>query len=404
MSVSLRIALRYLFSYSKQTVINRINAIALLVVVVAAAALMIVLSAFAGLKDFGLAFTQSLNPTYRVIPAEGKTLQIDSIVLGQIGQIKGVSKAVPVVEEKIFMSFEEKNQVGYLKGVGPDYTNVVPADSLIVVGQWPVFEQAKAVVGYGTAVALGLGVFDFDAALQLTFPKQEKQGLFKSPSMQTASVYVVGLYQVSEDLDNKYVFTDLQFAHDFLGLHKNQYTALEIASDQTSLRVTLEEKIEALLKQPVVVEDQQTMNAAFYKMLNTENLAVYLIFTLVMIVALFNVIGALIMMRLDKRPQARVLLAMGLLPQQLQKIFFILGGLLSGIGGVLGIFVAVLLILIQQNAPFLYVPGMRLPYPVMLHLQDIALVLLTVVVFGGAASWWATQDVAKSAREIYTKE
>lgn len=397
MPIQLRLALRYFWAFSKQTVINRINAIALSVVVIATAALMIVLSAFGGLKDFGLSFTQSLHPTYRVLPTQGKTLMVDSLQLQAIIQIAEVSYVAPVIEEKVFLRFQEKTQVAYLKGVGKNYNTVVAVDSLLVVGQWPVFEQAKVVAGYGIASTLGLGVYDFDAALELSFPQNNQGGLLGRTSLATVSTYVVGLYQVSEDLDNKYVFAGLSLAQDFLGYPPNTFTGLEIKSPSPNRRTTLQQNIEKILNQPVVVDDQQTMNAAFYKMLNAENLAVYLIFTLVMIIAMFNVIGALVMMRLDKAPQSRILLALGLLPHQLQQVFFLLGALLSGVGGLVGILIAVVLIGVQQAFPFLYVPGTRLPYPVVLHLQDVLLVALTVMSLGSLAAWWATRGIAKTA-------
>ena len=116
-----------------------------------------------------------------------------------------------------------------------------------------------------------------------------------------------------------------------------------------------------------------------------------------MIIAMFNVIGALVMMRLDKAPQSRILLALGLLPHQLQQVFFLLGALLSGVGGLVGILLAVVVIGVQQAFPLLYVPGTHLPYPVVLHLQDVLLVALTVMSLGSLAAWWATRGIAKTA-------
>ena len=89
-----------------------------------------------------------------------------------------VAAVVPVVEEKVFLSFEEKNQVAYLKGVPAAYPSVVAADSLVVVGEWSNFNDGKVVVGYGIAAALGLGVYDYDAALQLAVPKAVSTGPF----------------------------------------------------------------------------------------------------------------------------------------------------------------------------------------------------------------------------------
>jgi len=148
MPVVFKIAWRYFFSKSRQTVINRINAIALLVIVVATAALMIVLSAFSGLKDFGLSFSNAFDPNYRVTSLLGKTITLDSAALSQLKAIDEIKAISPILEEKVFLSFEEKNQVAYLKGVGKDYLSVIPADSLIAVGEWLIPESNTIVAGF----------------------------------------------------------------------------------------------------------------------------------------------------------------------------------------------------------------------------------------------------------------
>ena len=196
MGIRFRIALRYVLTLSQQTVINRINSIAMVVVVVATLALLVVLSAFEGLKSFSLAYTDSLNPSYKILPHSGKTLVVDSLQLQQLADMEKVAAVVPVVEEKVFLSFEEKNQVAYLKGVPAAYPSVVAADSLVVVGEWSNFNDGKVVVGYGIAAALGLGVYDYDAALQLAVPKAVSTGPFSRQELSSVSTYVVGLYQL----------------------------------------------------------------------------------------------------------------------------------------------------------------------------------------------------------------
>ena len=118
MTYSLKIALRYFFSKSQQTVINRINAFALFMVVIATAALFIVLSAFAGLKDFGLSFTNSFDADFEIQASQGKYLSLKDSTLFQIESLELIQAVAPEIEEKVFLSFKEKNQVAYLKAVG----------------------------------------------------------------------------------------------------------------------------------------------------------------------------------------------------------------------------------------------------------------------------------------------
>ena len=182
MAVVFKLAWRYFFSKSGQTVINRINAIALLVIVVATAALMIVLSAFSGLKDFGLSFSNVFDPDFRVVPSHGKTIIIDSNQIQQLEKAEGIKAFSPILEEKVFLSFKEKTQVAYLKGVGPDYLKVIPADSLVAVGEWLLPESNAIVAGYGIGAGMDLGVYDYGSFLNISIPRKNlKSSLRQNP-------------------------------------------------------------------------------------------------------------------------------------------------------------------------------------------------------------------------------
>ena len=127
----------------------------------------------------------------------------------------------------------------------------------------------------------------------------------------------------------------------------------------------------------------------------TENIAVYLIFTLVLIIAMFNVVGALMMMILEKKSEIRIFNAMGATPDKLRNIFFLLGILISIVGGTIGIIFASIAVIVQQTSPFLYVPGTSLPYPVKWEFENFIIVVLTLTILGMITSAWASRGVKK---------
>jgi len=122
MTYSLKIALRYFFSKSKQTVINRINTFAFFMVVVSTTSLFIVLSAFSGLKDFGLSFSNNFDPDFEILPERGSFFSVNDETLNQIENLSVIHAVAPLIEEKVFLSFKEKSQVAFLKAVSPKYT------------------------------------------------------------------------------------------------------------------------------------------------------------------------------------------------------------------------------------------------------------------------------------------
>ena len=201
MNFSFRISLRYLFSKSSQTVVNIINIFAVIVLIVSSSALLIVLSGFDGLKEFGMSFYNQFEPDYKIIATKGKTLNIDKKLLEDINSVEGVKSSSVVVEEKVFFSFEEKSQAGYLRGVSPSYAKNKSIDSLIVIGEWIDFDSNSIVLGYGLSSNLGTGVYDYSSYLELSAPKKEKFKFQESP-FRTKSSYVSGIIQISEDVDN----------------------------------------------------------------------------------------------------------------------------------------------------------------------------------------------------------
>ncbi len=391
MSVVIKIAWRYFFSKSGQTVINRINSIALLVIIVATSALMIVLSAFSGLKDFGLSFSNIFDPDFRIIPKLGKTISLDSSKIRRLEKVDGIKAFSPILEEKVFLSFKEKNQVAHLKGVGLDYLNVIPADSLVSVGEWLVPESNAIVAGYGIGADMNLGVYDYGSFLNISIPRKNLNSSLRQNPFYTQQAVTIGLYQISEDIDQKYIFSTLDFARDLLQYPQNVFSSIEIKASPEANSKDLKKKIQKIMGDSVQIKDRTQINTALYKMLNTEHLAIYLIFTLVLIVALFNVVGALVMMILDKKPQMNILKAMGITQHQLGQTFFLLGMMIVLFGGIIGLVLSSVVILIQQWDPFINIPGTSLAYPVKWELENILIVMGTLLLLGSLASAWASR-------------
>ena len=388
-----KIAWRYFFSKSQQTVINRINSIALLVIIVATASLMIVLSAFSGLKEFGLSFSNAFDPDYKVLPRKGKVILLDSLSIKKLEKISCINALAPVLEEKVFLSFNEKSQVAFLKGINKHYLSVIPADSLVTVGEWLVPESNSVVAGYGIGASMDLGVYDYSNFLNISVPKKSIKGNLNQNPFYSQQAVVVGLYQISQDIDKKYVFSSISFARKLFQYPKDAYSAIEIQIKPNTSHDFLSQELRKILGENFVLKDRVSQNTALYKMLKTENIAVYLIFTLVLIIAMFNLVGALVMMILDKKPDMKILEAMGVTTNSLRKVFFILGLLISLIGGAIGIVFASLLIVIQQVRPLLFVPGTSLPYPVNWEFENFILVIMTLTILGMISSGWVSRGI-----------
>ncbi len=383
-------------SKSSQNAVNIINFITFLVIVIGSAALFIVLSGFAGLKTFSLSFTNSFDPELKALPVTGKFFTITPEQETQLKSIKGLASYSKEIEEKVYLEHRGKNHIAYIKGIDSNYTKVINTDSILYIGDWTINEQ-QVVSGIGIANILGVTINQFISPMQIyAFKPGEgsisQQGV--SSLYNQLPVVIGGVYAVEADLDNKYVFADLSLTQALLEKGPDQISGINFKVDSTADIAQLRSDIQSVLGDNIVLKNRQELNSTLYKMLNTENMATYLIFTLVLIIALFNVVGAIIMMILDKQQNSKTLYSMGTTIKELRHIYFVQGLLVTGLGGVIGVLLGSLLIWTQLMFGWLKITP-SLPYPVEYKLINVLIVLATILVLGVIASKIASSRINK---------
>ncbi len=392
---SLYIAKRYLFSKSSNNAINIITIIAAIGVVVGAMSLFIVLSGFAGLKDFSLQYTNIFDSDLKIIPASGKTFSLTPNGEQEIKKIKKIEAYSKIIEERVFLQYKGKSNIAYIKGVDASYDLVNPVDSILFYDSWFVPNQNEVVVGIVTANKLSMSTRDYGNPLEIFVPRPgtgQINALDPSQAFTKENVVVSGIYEVNEDLNSKYVFSDIDFARSLLKLDSTQVYSVEFKLASNASEELAREKLQAIFSEEIIIKNRIQQNDALYKMLNTENIAVYLIFTLVLIIALFNVIGSIIMMILDKRKNIKTLYNVGANLKDIRRIFFLQGTLMTTLGGALGIFLGVLAVWAQLQFEFINITA-TLPYPVKLKPLNILIVFATITILGIIASKLASSRV-----------
>nr|WP_315147704.1 FtsX-like permease family protein [uncultured Flavobacterium sp.] len=395
MNFSLYIAKRYIFSKSKNNAINIINRIASLGIIVGAMALFVVLSVFSGLKVFSLSFSNDIDPDLKISSTLGKSFFVSTSQENQINKIEDIVSYSKIIEERVLFTFDGKQEVTYLKGVDANYTKVNPIKKTLYNGQWLNPDTYDAVVGYGIANNFSMGLLDYNNQLQVMVPRPGK-GNIENPEEAFNKVVInpVGIYAISEDLDSKYVFADLGLAQELLEYKTNQISGIELKMKNDADENGIVSKLQTIFDHKITVKNRAQLNESLYKMLNTENLAVYLIFTLVIVIALFNLIGALIMMILDKKGNLKTLLNLGTEIKDLRKIFLLQGTLLSVFGGLIGLVLGIAIVLLQQHFELIMITP-TLAYPVVFTVENVLIVMATIVTLGFIASLIASSRVSK---------
>ncbi len=358
-------------------------------------ALFVVLSVFSGLKDFSLSFSNDSDPDLKVSPSLGKSLYISAEQNKKLQKINGVVASSKVVEDRVLFMFDGKEIVTYLKGVDASYSKVNDVKKTIFQGDWLEPNTTQVVVGYGISQKLSLGLFEFNHPFEVFVPRPGK-GAIENPeqAFNKTTIAPVGIYAISEDLDSKYVYADLDLTQNLLEYKSNQISAIELKLKPNSDEEIIKKELESIFDNKVTVKNRAQLNDSLYKMLNTENIAVYLIFTLVIIIALFNLIGALIMMILDKKENLKTLFNLGAEVKNLRKIFLLQGTLLSVFGGIIGLLLGIIIVLLQQQFQFIMITP-TLAYPVVFSIQNVLIVFTTIILLGFIASFIASSRVTK---------
>lgn len=362
-------------------------------------ALFVVLSVFSGLRDFSLSFTNVLHPDLKVTPASGKTLVLTPQQYLDLRRIKGVQQVSKIVEEKALLFYNQKEVIATLKGVDSNYTQITQIHQKLYMGDWFDNQSPEVVVGYNIAYQLSIGVYDYTNVFQLFVPKPGK-GTISNPEQAFNKMNVIpaGIYSINEDLDAEYIFAPIALVQELLQYQPNQISCIEFKLLPNASETLVKTEIEKILNQKINIKNKIALNDSLYKMLNTENLAVYLIFTLVIIIALFNLIGSLIMMILEKKQNLKTLHNLGVEIKNLKRIFLFQGSLLSITSGVIGLVLGITLVFLQQQYQLIMITP-TMAYPVIFNFENVLIVIGTISILGYLASAIAAGSVNKKLWE-----
>lgn len=394
MNFSFHIAKRYLFSKNSNNAINIISIIAAIGVFGGSMALLLVLSVFSGLKSFSSTFLKATDPDVRIEALQGKSFFYNDSLTKLIEEIPEIISHSKTIEEKAYFKNRERELIAYVKGVDSNYTQVTKIDSLVYRGNWLNFDRQTAVVGNGIGHKLALGVIDYGDPFQVYVPRPGKYAPQLSKSFNWINVQTQGVFSISEELDEKYAFIPLKLCQNLLKYKNNQIGAIDLKTVQGKsdlVRSKLKKRIGDAFK----IRTRGELNAVFYKILNTEKLIAYLIFTLVLVLAIFNVIGSMIMMILDKKNNLKTLYNLGASISEIRRIFVIQGFLMSLVGLILGTVMGTVLILLQNEFQWFMITE-TIAYPIELRGSNLLIVWATIGLLGIGGAKISSTRITKS--------
>ena len=365
MHVGLYIARRYFFSRKRRTVVNVISWISLVGIAVSTAALVVVLSVYNGIGEVTQGLFNSFDAPLVVQPAKGKTLHASQSDLDALRGVEGVAAVAQVVHENAWMTYRHSEAIVALRGVDGVYHRVTGLDTLLYEGTYRLADTVltaadeegvadTAVLHYllmGAEVYYNLGVRDVsNVPVAVHIPKRGAAlGLTMQEAFNTGYALPGGNFYIQQDIDNRYVVTDIAFVRSLMDYAPDECTqlCLGLAPDAKPERV--KERVRALLGDGYRVMDRFEQQPIYYKVFRSERLGIYLILALIVLISTLNLVASLSLLMMDKRHDAATLRAMGMEGRAVRRIFRIEGLMISGLGVLAGLLLGFIVCFVQQR-------------------------------------------------------
>jgi len=405
LKVPVYIAKRYLFAKKTHNIINIISAISVGGITIGTAALIIVLSVFNGFENLVVSMFNSFNPDLRVTVNAGKNFHEEQIPLDKVYTIPGISNVTKVLEENALITYREKQYIATIKGVSQDIYKTSQIDSMIVEGDSRLESGPNnfALVGQGISYYLGLGVKDIENPLSVYVQRRFK-GYQVDPLQAFNNLYIQpsGIFSIQQEYDQKYIIVPLRFVRELLE-NKTGLSALEIKLSPGANKNFVQSRLQKLLGRNFIVKDRYQQEEVMYKIMKSEKLAVFIILGFILLIAIFNVIGSLSMLILDKKKDMAVLQSLGASNSLIRQIFFLEGMMITLLGALAGLLLGGLVCWLQQWFGLLKITSGATfvveAYPVKILFMDFVNVLIVISLIGFAAAWYPVKYISKKHLE-----
>lgn len=403
MNLSLYIAKRYLFSKKSHNAINVISMISVCGITIATIALVCTLSVFNGFTDVVAKTFNSFDPELQITPAQGKVFDSTDPKILKIRQLKDIALVSESLEENALLKFENRQEPIILKGVSPEFVNLAEINKLIIDGQFTLREGDidYAVIGAGLAMYMGTRAGFLDP-LEIYIPKRNEKINLANPStaFTRSDAYISGVFALNQPkYDDQMLIVSIDLMRELLSYDK-EVSSLDLKLKDGASIESARHEIQKILGSDYLVKDRFEQQEDLFRMVNVEKWVTFLILAIVSMIAIFNVVGSLSMLIIEKKDDINILQSLGAKNKLITNIFLLEGWLITFIGGVAGVIIGLIICLIQQHFGLLKLGDAGTfvidSYPVSVQAADIVLIFLTVSIIGFLAVIYPVNNLRKN--------
>ncbi len=402
----LTFAWRYFKAKKSTNAINIISRVTAGVIAFSTMCQVLVLSVFNGFEDLVKSLYSNFYADVRIVPAKGKTLTLTAEQILSINNFTGVKSTSLIAEEKALLQNGELQTVVFLKGVDDNYSNVSGVPAKMQNGDFKTGDAENPLLILGSGIENAIGVEADKSLLPLTVFLPKKVSVKSADllaSLSEGNANTSGSFAIQQDFDNKYVITNIDFVKQQMNYGANEFSAVEISLSDPSLTDEVTKSMQKILGNTYDVQTKYQQNTSLYNSMRLEKWAIYAVLTLILILAAFNMISALTMLVLEKKKDISVLQSLGADKGLIKKIFLSEGLLLALTGSVIGIFLAIVICVLQIKFKLIRLQGSSFLidyFPVKLIVTDILLVTATVFLIAFIAAWLPAKKAAQQVFEL----
>jgi lipoprotein-releasing system permease protein len=394
------ISKRYLVSKHKVNFITIISLISIAGITIGVAALIVVLSVFNGFGSLVTSFLISFDPHIRIVttsPSESIDIAKVKSLLNNLDDVKGIS---PFVSGKVLAYSAGLNQVVNLKGIdsasGNDVYDIKPN---IIFGDYSFSD------GNGTSnVIIGLRLADrlqtiIGDTITLISPAGIEKAItqYSLPSMQ--KFVVAGIFSSNNnEYDAQFIFCSLKASQKLFNFNK-RIQGIDVRLNTLNSSFNVQQKLRSSLdKKKYSVNTWYDFHRELYTVMQIERWTAYIILSLIVAVACFNILGSLSMSVIEKKRDVGILRAMGIIEKSILKIFMYEGLLIGFIGTILGSLLGYLICFLQLRYKIYPLDPMQYKIdalPIEIQITDFFFIAGVAMLLSFLASLYPARRAAK---------
>ncbi|CAM3549357.1 FtsX-like permease family protein [Sphingobacterium prati] len=405
MNLPFLFAKRYLFSKKSVNAINIISSISVIGVMVSSAALIILLSSFNGMEELILSMYSKFAPELKIEPQKGKLFETNKPIFQELRNDPNVVHYTEVLEEKVLLQYGNRQYISTIKGVEPQSLNTSIGDSILVDGTYQLVRDSTklAILGASVQANLGVSIQNTPDLIQVYSPRKGvKNSANPAEEFNIRSITPTGVLRYQQDFDN-FVITPISFAKEVLGEYDRVSSIEFYLKEGTPVR-EFERDLQKKLGVNYLVKNREEQNPTLYKNVRVERWVVFFILTLISVIAIFNIVGSLTMLVLDKQKDMTVLKSLGGNNNLIQRIFFYEGLMIAIIGCILGLLLGAVFNYIQSTYGIIRVEdgtnAILDSYPMVSRWSDYLLVFITVTSISGLVSYFSAKISVKELNKL----